>query len=141
MERRRLLPAMIAGWVGLLLVAVVVADRPGHWHAALFLWGVAIGVALALNQVITFRVALRLSRLSEHDTAMRRTRPGIQRKLNTVTYLMTGLMVGVISAKSGFAWVDVALTVLAVASVIVAYVTALVIGGRTRRSREVGPLD
>ena len=53
---------MIAGWVGLLLLAAVVADRPGHWHAALFIWGLAIGVVLALNQVITFRVANRLAR-------------------------------------------------------------------------------
>jgi hypothetical protein len=132
---------MIAGWVGLLLIAVVVADRPGHWHAGLFLWGLAIGVALAVNQVIIFRVALRLARLSEQDTALRRRRSGIQRKLNTVTYIVMGLMVGVISAKSGFVWVDVALTVLAVTSVIVAYVTAFVIGGRARRGREAGPVD
>lgn len=133
-ERRRLLPAMIVGWVGLLFVTLVVAERPGYWHTGLLLWGLAIGVALALNQVLSVRIALRLARLSEQDAPLRRSRSGMQRKLNTVTYVVMGLMVGVISAKSGYVWVDAALTALAVTSVIVAYVTTVVVGGRARRS-------
>lgn len=126
---------LIASWALLLLVTVVIINRRGHWHTGLFIWGVSIGVAQVLNQGLSLRLIPRLAEVSEKDVAPRRRRSAFQRKLNIVTYVVIGVTIGTLSAKTGFVWVDIAMTVLALASWIVAYMTALAIGRGTRKGR------
>ena len=74
----------------------------------------------------------RFAGLSREDMALRRRRPGIRWKLNGITYMVTGVTFGVLAARIGFVWVDITLTVLALTSMVVAYVTGSAFGRGAR---------
>ncbi len=96
---RRLIAAYFVSWADLLfLCAVFTAKRHGHWHTGLFVWGLCIGVAMVLNQALSYRVMPRLAALPEAVVARRRRQSGVQRRLNAVTLILMG---GTITANSG----------------------------------------
>ena len=139
---RRQLPLMFASWAAMaFLCVVVIVKLHGHWHTGLFIWGLSLGVVGILNQQVSIHLFPRFAGLTKQDARLKRQPYALRKRVNVVTFLVMGVTLGVVTAKTGFVGLDIALTVVLGASLCIALIAAFVRGGRARRSREAGPGD
>lgn len=99
--RWALLASMI---VVLAAVGLIVAMHHTHWNWALFIWGIAIGLAGLAIIAGVFRFVTR----HHEPTPAQRIR--LQRRLRIYTFcwLAAGLICGSVSATFDQAWIDIA---------------------------------
>jgi hypothetical protein len=108
----------------LFAVVVLIATQPTQWSWPLLVWGVLVGVLGAA--IIEFVAAYSFRR--EPPTSIQRTRWNRRRLIYDGCWMFFGTMIGLVAAAFDLAWIDIVLTVWALASLgagAVVYVVAV----------------
>jgi hypothetical protein len=125
-----LIPIAILG-----LVTVIGFTFPDRWNGIYLIWGAAVGIVGALNELISLRIVPKLIGATGTQAARYRSRSPLLRKIVMMNMVSLGIALGALSSIFNDRALVLAFTIAVLVSVAIPYVLLPVVARQIRKRK------